>query len=94
MRWFFSTFGFLLTWWGALIVSALDSSLLVVLPFVTAMVIYLAARHRETFWIYPLMMTAGSVAGAGFTFWVGFKVGDGDCRRSCPRSISTGCAAT
>ena len=85
MRWFFSTFGFLLTWWGALIVSALDASLLVVLPFgVDAMMIYLAARHRDTFWVYPLVVTAGSVAGAALTFWIGVKVGD----NGLPRLVS------
>jgi membrane protein YqaA with SNARE-associated domain len=85
MRWFFSTFGFLLTWWGALIVSALDASLLVVLPFgVDAMIIYLAARHRDTFWVYPLVMSAGSVAGAALTFWIGVKVGD----KGLPRLVS------
>jgi hypothetical protein len=33
VRWFFATFGFLLSWWGSFIVSALDSSLVFVLPF-------------------------------------------------------------
>jgi len=79
VRWFFSTFGFLLSWWGALIVSALDSSLLFVLPFgVDALLIYLAARNPKTYWIYPLVMTAGSVAGAALTFWVGVKIGDNE----------------
>jgi membrane protein YqaA with SNARE-associated domain len=48
-----------------------------VLPFgVDALIIYLAARNRETFWMYPLVMTAGSVAGAALTFWAGVKIGD------------------
>src|SRR4051812_10101714 len=85
MRWFFSTFGFLLSWWGAFIVSALDASLLVVLPFgVDAMIIYLAARDRDRFWLYPLVMTAGSLAGAALTFWVGVKVGD----KGLPKLVS------
>ena len=85
MRWFFSTLGFLLSWWGALIVSALDSSLLVVLPFgVDALLIYLVARHRDTFWLYPLIMTAGSVAGAAVTFWIGRKIGD----KGLPKFVS------
>jgi membrane protein YqaA with SNARE-associated domain len=85
VRWFVATFGFLLTWWGALIVSALDSSLLVVLPFgVDAVLIYLAARHPETFWVYPLIMTAGSVAGAAVTFWIGVLIGD----KGLPRFVS------
>jgi|KBSSwiStaDraftv2_1062776.scaffolds.fasta_scaffold58443_3 membrane protein YqaA with SNARE-associated domain len=85
MSWFFSASAALLSWWGALIVAALDSSLLVVLPFgVDAMIIYLAARDRDEFWIYPVVMTAGSVAGAALTFWVGATVGD----RELPRLVS------
>ena len=85
MRWFFATFSFFLTWWGAFLIAALDSSLLFVLPFgVDAMVIYLAARHRDTFWIYPLVMTAGSVLGAALTFWIGVKIGD----KGLPKLVS------
>jgi membrane protein YqaA with SNARE-associated domain len=85
VRWFFSTFGFLLSWWGAFIASALDSSLVFVLPFgIDALIIYLAARDRETYWIYPLVMTAGSVVGAALTFWVGVKIGD----KELPKFVS------
>ena len=58
-------FGVFLTWWGPFVVGALDSSLVFFMPFgVDALVIYLAARDETLFWIYPLLATAGSLAGA------------------------------
>ena len=69
--------GFFLTWWGAFLLGVLDSSLLVFLPFgIDAVVIYLAARTPERFWLYALMTTAGSILGALGTYWVGVKVGE------------------
>ena len=74
---FGSFFAFFLTWWGALLLGALDSSMLFFLPFgIDTVVIYLVARNRELFWLYPLLATAGSVTGAAVTFWIGKKVGD------------------
>jgi membrane protein YqaA with SNARE-associated domain len=68
---------FFLTWWGLVILGALDGSLLVFIPFGTdAAVIYLCARNRELFWLYPLLITAGSIAGAAVTYVIGVKVGD------------------
>ena len=70
-------FGFFLTWWGAFLLAALDSSLVFFMPFgVDALVIYLVARDETLFWIYPLLATAGSVAGAAMTFWIGRKAGE------------------
>jgi len=47
------------------------------MPFgVDAIVIYLAARDENLFWIYPLLATAGSVLGAATTFWIGRKAGE------------------
>ena len=70
-------FGVFLTWWGLFVVGALDSSLVFFMPFgVDALVIYLAARDENLFWIYPLLATAGSLAGAAITFWVGHKAGE------------------
>lgn len=69
--------GIFLTWWGPFVVGALDSSLVFFMPFgVDALVIYLAARDENLFWVYPLLATAGSVAGAAMTFWIGRKAGD------------------
>jgi membrane protein YqaA with SNARE-associated domain len=74
---FQSIFGFFLTWWGAFLMAALDTSMLFFLPFgIDALVIFLAARNPDYFWIYPLLATAGSLAGAAVTFWIGRKVGE------------------
>ena len=67
----------MLTWWSAFLLSALDASMVFFMPFgVDALVIYLIARDHRLFWLYPLLATAGSVAGASVTFWIGRKVGD------------------
>jgi membrane protein YqaA with SNARE-associated domain len=80
-----SFLGFFLTWWGALLLGALDSTVLVFAPLGTdALVIYLAARHRELFWLYPLLTTAGSTAGAALTYWIGAKAGDVGLERFVP----------
>lgn len=78
-------FGVFLTWWGPFVVGALDSSLVFFMPFgVDALVIYLAARDENFFWIYPLLATAGSLAGAAMTFWVGHKAGEMGLDRLVP----------
>ena len=41
-----------------------------------AVVIYLCAREPSLFWLYPLLTTAGSIAGAAVTYAIGVKVGD------------------
>jgi membrane protein YqaA with SNARE-associated domain len=70
-------FSFFLTWWGLVLLGALDASLFVFIPFGTdAVVIYACARHRELFWLYPLLVTSGSVAGAAVTYAIGAKIGD------------------
>lgn len=72
-----SLFTFFLTWWGAFVLGALDSSMLFFLPFgIDTVVIYLAARNRDWFWIYPLLATAGSTLGAAVTYWIGVKAGE------------------
>ena len=74
---FRSLFWFFLTWWGTALMAALDSSMLFFLPFgVDALVIYLAARNKDLFWIYPLLACAGSVVGGALTYWIGKKVGE------------------
>jgi membrane protein YqaA with SNARE-associated domain len=70
-------FRFFLTWWGLIILGALDASLFVFIPFGTdAVVIYMCARNRELFWLYPLLTTAGSTAGAAVTYQIGARIGD------------------
>lgn len=76
---------FFLTWWGALLLAALDSSMLFFLPFgIDAVVIYLAARDHELFWLYPILATAGSTAGAAMTYWIGAKGGEHGLERLIP----------
>jgi membrane protein YqaA with SNARE-associated domain len=77
--------GFFFTWWGAYLLAVLDSSMVFFLPFgVDALVIFLAARHRELAWLYPLLATAGSVTGAAVTFWIGQKLGEIGLERYVP----------
>ena len=78
-------FEFFLSWWGAVLLGALDSSLFFFAPLANdALLIYLVARHRERFWVYPLLTTAGSVAGAGLTYWIGRKIGDAGLQKLVP----------
>ena len=57
---------------GVFALAFLDSTLFFSLPFgIDAVVIILAARLRESWWVVPLLATAGSVAGAALTFWMG-----------------------
>src|SRR5687768_18420975 len=83
-------FGFFLTWWGLVLLGALDASLLVFIPFGTdAVVIYMCARDRELFWLYPLLVTAGSVVGAAVTYRIGATIGDeGLARFVSPRHLA------
>lgn len=79
---FFSFFRFFLTWWGAFILGALDSSPFFFVPFGTdAVVIYLCARNRSLFWLYPLLTAAGSVVGAAVAYALGVKIGDAGLSR-------------
>ena len=62
---------------GLIILGALDSSLIFFLPLgIDFAVIILSARKPELFWLYALLATAGSVLGAGVTFWIGRKIGE------------------
>lgn len=75
-----------LTWWGLIILGALDTSLFAFIPFGTdAALIYLSARNRELFWLYPLLITAGSVGGAALTYMIGVKIGDQGLARFVPQ---------
>jgi membrane protein YqaA with SNARE-associated domain len=65
------------SWWGLVLLAAFDSSVLFFLPFgVDALVVYLSARWRDFFWLVPILATAGSLAGAAVTFWIGAKAGE------------------
>jgi len=62
--------------------AALDASMVFYLPFgVDALVIYQAAHDRQLFWMYPMLATAGSVAGAAITYWIGRTAGEAGLER-------------
>jgi membrane protein YqaA with SNARE-associated domain len=70
---------------GVFVLAALDSTLFFSLPFgIDAVVIILAARLRELWWIVPLLATSGSLAGAALTFWMGAKIGEHGLDRWVP----------
>jgi len=70
---------------GVIVLAALDSTLFFSLPFgIDAVVIILAARLREHWWIVPLLASLGSVAGAALTFWMGVKIGEKGLDRWVP----------
>ena len=61
---FYSFLGYFLTPVGVLAMGVLDSSLVFFLPLgIDFVVILLAARKPELFWLYALLATVGSVAG-------------------------------
>jgi membrane protein YqaA with SNARE-associated domain len=68
--------GYFLSPAGVIVMAALDSSLIFFFPLgIDFVVIILSARRPDLFWLYPLLATAGSLAGAAVTFWIGRKVG-------------------
>src|SRR5688572_29087126 len=74
---FYSLLGYFLTPGGLVVMAALDSSLIFFLPLgIDFAVIILAARTPDHFWLYALLATLGSLAGAAGTFWIGRKVGE------------------
>lgn len=73
---FYSLLGYFLTPWGLVLMGLLDSSLVFFLPLgIDFVVILLAAKKPELFWLYAILATVGSVAGASATYWIGRKVG-------------------
>ena len=78
MRGFFYSFlGYFLTPSGLVLLAALDSSMVFFLPLgIDFVLILLAARKPEWFWLYAVLATIGSTLGAAGTFWIGRKVGE------------------
>lgn len=67
---------------GVFVLAALDSTLFFSLPFgIDAVVVIMAARLKDLAWTVPCVATAGSVAGAALTFWMGKKIGDAGLER-------------
>jgi membrane protein YqaA with SNARE-associated domain len=83
MHGFFSAiFSLFLSPIGLLVLAALDSSMVFFLPAAVDMaVVILVARHRELFWLFPILAAAGSVTGAYITYRIGCKIGENslDC---------------
>jgi membrane protein YqaA with SNARE-associated domain len=74
---FYSLLGSFLSPFGLVLMGALDSSLVFFLPLgIDFVVILLAARRPDLFWLYAVMATMGSVIGAAVTFWIGRMVGE------------------
>jgi membrane protein YqaA with SNARE-associated domain len=62
---------------GVVALATLDSTLFFSAPFgIDAAVILLAARDHDLVWTIPILATAGSIAGAALTFWMGRKIGE------------------
>ena len=74
---FFSILGYFLSPLGIVLMGVLDASMVFFLPLgIDFVVIIMAARKPEVFWLYALLATAGSLLGAAGTFWVGKKAGE------------------
>ena len=76
---------------GLLALGFLDSSIFFSFPFaIDLAVILLSARQPDRVWLYPVLATIGSVAGAAATFWIGRKIGDAGLDRFVsPRRMKT-----
>ena len=88
-------FSFFLTWWGLVILGFLDASLFVFIPFGTdAVVIYVCARDREWFWLYPLLRQQVRLAAQRSPTRSAPRSAMRGSRDSCPHATSndSGCA--
>jgi membrane protein YqaA with SNARE-associated domain len=83
--WFLSVLGYFLTPAGVVLMGALDASMVFFLPLgIDFVVIVMSARTPDLFWLYALLATLGSVAGAAGTFWIGQKAGERGLTRLVP----------
>ncbi|HEX5474771.1 MAG TPA: VTT domain-containing protein [Vicinamibacterales bacterium] len=74
---FYSVLGYFLTPLGVVVMGALDASMLFFLPLgIDFVVVIMSARQPHLFWLYAVLASIGSVAGAASTFWVGRLVGE------------------
>jgi membrane protein YqaA with SNARE-associated domain len=74
---FFSILGSFLTPAGLVLMGVLDGSVVFFLPLgIDFVVIIMAARKPELFWLYALLATVGSTIGAAVTFWIGRQAGE------------------
>ena len=55
---------------------------------IDALLIVLAAKYREIFWVFPPIMTAASLVAVGLIYWVGRSASDvGLARLVSPRRV-------
>lgn len=79
---------------GVLFLGILDSTLVFFLPLgIDAVVILMAARHPSIAWLYPVLASAGSLIGAGITYWAGHKIGSKGLSRFVPQRRLDGARA-
>lgn len=86
---FYSILNYFLTPAGIVLMGALDASLIFFLPLgIDFIVIVMTARTPELFWLYAILATIGSLAGAAGTYWIGKKAGEkGLTRFVSPRRL-------
>ena len=86
MRWFSHwIIALLSTPIGLVAFAGLDSTPVFFLPLgIDVAVVLLSARPEQPWWTVPLLATAGSVAGAALTFWMGVKAGEKGLDRYVP----------
>jgi len=71
---------------GAFLMAFLDSTTFFYLPLgIDAVVVILVAQRATAPWLVPLIATAGSLAGASLTFFIGAKIGDEGLDRYAPK---------
>src|SRR5262245_25656377 len=78
MRGFFATiFGGFLSWWGLWLIVVFDSTMVFFLLLaVDIAVVILVSRNREFFWLYPILVSVGSLFGAALTYYIGRGFGE------------------
>jgi membrane protein YqaA with SNARE-associated domain len=87
---FFSILGYFLSPVGVVFMGVLDASMVFFMPLgIDFVVIIMAARKPDLFWLYALLATVGSVIGAAGTFWIGRQAGErGLARFVSPRRLT------
>lgn len=77
--------GLFLSSTGLVALAVAESTVFFWFPFgVDVAVILLVARNEERAWLYPLLATAGSIAGTALTVWMGAKLGEKGLDRYVP----------
>jgi len=73
---------FFLSLTGVFMLGLLDATFFFTLPLgIDAAIVVLAAREGVYVWLPTVLATAGSLIGAGITYWTGSKIGDAGMER-------------